>query len=92
MSRANPVRVKLYNGENIPLELHKVCIVQKLNPVSIERRAGLFPHSANAISGSIFGCGIFPYENQLLIGGLAPVSDWPEKLIARFKANFGDSL
>jgi len=30
--------IKFYNGENIPLELHKVRIVQKLNLVPIERR------------------------------------------------------
>ncbi|MDR2087677.1 MAG: tryptophanase [Dysgonamonadaceae bacterium] len=38
MSKENPVKVKFYNGENIPLELHKVRIVQKLNLVPIERR------------------------------------------------------
>ena len=31
-------QVKFYSGENIPLELHKVRIVQKLNLVPIERR------------------------------------------------------
>lgn len=30
--------IKFYNGENIPLELHKVRIVQKLHLVPIERR------------------------------------------------------
>lgn len=30
--------IKFYNGENIPLELHKVRVVQKLHLVSIERR------------------------------------------------------
>ena len=30
--------VKFYNGENIPLELHKVRVVQKLHLVPIERR------------------------------------------------------
>ncbi|MDR1981752.1 MAG: tryptophanase [Tannerellaceae bacterium] len=38
MSKDNPVKVKFYNGENIPLELHKVRVVQKLNLVPIERR------------------------------------------------------
>jgi tryptophanase len=38
MSKENPVKVKFYNGENIPLELHKVRVVQKLNLVPIERR------------------------------------------------------
>ncbi len=48
------------------------------------------------------------YENRDLVGGLvfvdeppllrffmgklAPNSDWPEKLIAKFKEDFGDSL
>src|SRR5512145_2878758 len=30
--------VKFYNGEQIPLELHKVRIVQKLNLIPIEER------------------------------------------------------
>jgi len=30
--------IKFYSGENIPLELHKVRIVQKLNLVPVERR------------------------------------------------------
>ncbi|BEG98674.1 tryptophanase [Bacteroides sedimenti] len=30
--------IKFYSGENIPLELHKVRIVQKLHLVSVERR------------------------------------------------------
>ncbi len=31
-------KVKFYSGENIPLELHKVRVVQKLHLVPIERR------------------------------------------------------
>ncbi|MDR3218151.1 MAG: tryptophanase [Dysgonamonadaceae bacterium] len=38
MSKEGPVKIKFYCGENIPLELHKVRIVQKLNLVPIERR------------------------------------------------------
>jgi len=37
----------------------------------------------------------FVYEPPVLrffMGGLEPVSDWPEKLIAKFKEDFGDSL
>ena len=30
--------VKFYNGEQIPLELHKVRVVQKLHLVPVERR------------------------------------------------------
>jgi tryptophanase len=37
MGKQNPV-IKFYSGEDIPLELHKVRIVQKLNLVPIERR------------------------------------------------------
>jgi tryptophanase len=48
------------------------------------------------------------YENRELVGGLkfveeppvlrffmgrlAPTSDWPQKLVAKFRADFGDSL
>ena len=31
--------IQFYTGENIPLELHKVRIVQKLDLVPVERRA-----------------------------------------------------
>ena len=37
----------------------------------------------------------FVYEPPVLrffMGGLAPVNDWPQKLIAKFKEDFGDSL
>ena len=37
----------------------------------------------------------FVYEPPVLrffMGGLEPVSDWPEKLIAKFKEDFGESL
>lgn len=38
MSRESITKIKFYSGENIPLELHKVRIVQKLHLVPIERR------------------------------------------------------
>ncbi|MDR1526678.1 MAG: tryptophanase [Dysgonamonadaceae bacterium] len=38
MAKQDHVKITFYNGENIPLELHKVRIVQKLNLVPIERR------------------------------------------------------
>ena len=37
----------------------------------------------------------FVYEPPVLrffMGGLAPICDWPQKLIAKFKEDFGDSL
>jgi tryptophanase len=38
MSKEGATKIKFYSGENIPLELHKVRVVQKLNLVPIERR------------------------------------------------------
>jgi tryptophanase len=38
MSKENIAKIKFYSGENIPLELHKARVVQKLNLVPIERR------------------------------------------------------
>jgi tryptophanase len=38
MSKENSAKIKFYNGDDIPLELHKVRVVQKLNLVPIERR------------------------------------------------------
>ncbi|MDR2980668.1 MAG: tryptophanase [Puniceicoccales bacterium] len=35
---SSPAKVKFFSGENIPLELHKVRVVQKLNLVPVERR------------------------------------------------------
>src|SRR5574344_1272154 len=37
-SKSKKSTVKFYKGEDIPLELHKVRIVQKLNLVPVERR------------------------------------------------------
>lgn len=39
--------VKFYSGENIPLEMHKVRIVQKLNLVPIERRLVAMTEAGN---------------------------------------------
>lgn len=39
--------VKFYYGENVPLEMHKVRIVQKLNLVSIERRLEAIKEAGN---------------------------------------------
>ncbi|CAH2603941.1 Tyrosine phenol-lyase [Rhodovastum atsumiense] len=39
--------VKFYSGETIPLEMHKVRIVQKLNLVPIERRLGAIAEAGN---------------------------------------------
>ncbi|MDR3227673.1 MAG: tryptophanase [Prevotellaceae bacterium] len=38
MTKKQTVKIKFYSGEDIPLELHKVRVVQKLNLVPIERR------------------------------------------------------
>ena len=37
----------------------------------------------------------FVYEPPVLrffMGGLEPISDWPQQLVAKFRADFGDSL
>ncbi|MDH8700977.1 tyrosine phenol-lyase [Dysgonomonadaceae bacterium PH5-43] len=38
MSKSNSANIKFYSGEDIPLELHKTRVVQKLHLVPIERR------------------------------------------------------
>lgn len=38
MSNNKTLKIKFYGGEDIPLELHKVRVVQKLNLVPVERR------------------------------------------------------
>lgn len=48
-------KVKFYSGENIPLEMHKVRIVQKLNLPPIEQRL-------NAIIEA--GCNTFLLQNK----------------------------
>jgi tyrosine phenol-lyase len=42
--------VKLFSGENLPLEMHKVRIVQKLDLVPIERRSKAFAKPATTRS------------------------------------------
>ncbi|MEQ8153108.1 MAG: beta-eliminating lyase-related protein, partial [Smithellaceae bacterium] len=39
--------IKFFCGENIPLEMHKVRIVQKLNLVSVERRLEAITEAGN---------------------------------------------
>jgi tryptophanase len=39
--------VKFFNGENVPLEMHKVRIIQKLNLVPIERRLEAISEAGN---------------------------------------------
>jgi tyrosine phenol-lyase len=39
--------VKFYSGENVPLEMHKVRIVQKLNLVPIEQRHAAITEAGN---------------------------------------------
>ena len=39
--------IKFYSGENIPLELHKVRIVQKLDLVDVDRRAEAIKEAGN---------------------------------------------
>lgn len=40
-------RIKFYYGENVPLEMHKVRIVQKLNLVPVERRLEAITEAGN---------------------------------------------
>ncbi|MFR6033825.1 MAG: hypothetical protein ACLUKN_11995 [Bacilli bacterium] len=51
MNKENPTPfVKFASGENIPLELHKVRVVQKLHLVPIERRLQAIKDSHSTLS------------------------------------------
>ena len=84
-----------YGNETLAdMELVRLAVPRRVFTLSqikyvADRMAWLY-ENRNLIGGLRF-----VYEPPVLrffMGGLEPVSDWPQKLIAKFKEDFGDSL
>lgn len=76
------------------MELVRLAIPRRVFTLSqikyVEDRVAWLCHNKELIGGLRF-----VYEPPVLrffMGGLEPISDWPEKLMAKFKDDFGDSL
>lgn len=76
------------------MELLRLAIPRRVFTLSqikyVEDRLTWLYHNRNLIGGLRF-----VYEPPVLrffMGGLEPVSDWPEKLVEKFKEDFGESL
>ncbi|MCD7973093.1 MAG: hypothetical protein LUG18_10605 [Candidatus Azobacteroides sp.] len=76
------------------MELLRLAVPRRVFTLSqikyVEDRMTWLYENRNLIGGLRF-----VYEPPVLrffMGGLEPVSDWPQKLLAKFKEDFGDSL
>lgn len=76
------------------MELLRLAVPRRVFTLSqikyVEDRLTWLYHNRNLIGGLKF-----VYEPPVLrffMGGLEPASDWPQKLMAKFKEDFGDSL
>ena len=84
-----------YGNETLAdMELVRLAVPRRVFTLSqikyvVDRMAWLYDNR------KLIGGLRFVYEPPVLrffMGGLEPVSDWPQKLIAKFKEDFGDSL
>lgn len=76
------------------MELVRLAVPRRVFTLSqikyVEDRLTWLYHNRALIGGLKF-----TYEPPVLrffMGEVAPISDWPEKLLAKFKEDFGDSL
>ncbi len=84
-----------YGNETLAdMELVRLAVPRRVFTLSqikyVSDRMGWLYENRNLIGGLRF-----VYEPPVLrffMGGLEPVNDWPQKLIAKFKEDFGDSL
>jgi len=96
MERGTISSVRLENGEDLlaDMELLRLAFPRRVFTLSqtmflIDRLKWLYENR------ELVGGLKFVEEPPLLrffMGRLAPTSDWPQKLVAKFKADFGDSL
>jgi tyrosine phenol-lyase len=96
MERGTISSVRLANGEDLlaDMELLRLAFPRRVFTLSqtkflIDRVNWLF-HNRELIGGLKFE--EEPAVLRFFMGRLTPTSNWPEKLVAKFKADFGDSL
>ena len=77
--------IRFHSGATIPVELHKVRIVQKLHLRPVEERLAAIRKGGLKFVDE-------PEVLRFFMGRLDAVSDWPERLVKKFKEDFGDSL
>lgn len=96
MERGTISSVRLENGEDLlsDMELLRLAFPRRVFTLSqtkflIDRLNWLYKNR-NLIGGLKFV--EEPEVLRFFMGRLEPTSDWPQKLVAKFKADFGDSL
>ena len=96
MERGTISSVRDDNGNDIPadVELLRLAFPRRVFTLSqtefmLDRLNWLY-HNRDLVGGLKFV--EEPPVLRFFMGKLAPVSDWPEKLIAKFKEDFGESL
>ena len=83
--------IKYHLGEELPLEMHKVRMVQRLDLVPIESRLEAIKNAENN-TFLLYNKDI--YLDMLTDSGVNAMSDQQtaSMLVEKFKADFGDSL
>ncbi len=96
MERGTISSVRLNNGEDLlaDMELLRLAFPRRVFTLSqtkflIDRLHWLY-ENRELVEGLKFV--EEPKVLRFFMGKLAPISNWPEKLVAKFKADFGDSL